>query len=182
MKLYKLTRNGATLALLAVLGSTASASQGVDDPPSLVAHFRNYGDSSVSDIRLRGFAQGLEYVIAGSKTEDQIVFDIALADRAVQLRIPKTDFPGIDLRTIREGISEGLELRTLRFDVEFGALGECFADPESPQRLVVAFDVDGQISASRLAANGCELGWQSLGLVPTGASSYTASTVDRESD
>lgn len=184
MKLLVLIYRAAALSLAATLGATGSVAQvtdnpsSLDDPPNLVAHFPHYGDSSISDVRLRGSVRNIDYSIAAALTDAHIVFDISLAGRSVQLRLRKQDFPEIDLRTIREGVNSESEPHTLRFDVEFSELGGCFDTVRSPKRLLIRFSVEGRISGSWLTAEGCQLVWHQLNLVRTAPAAYSATVGD----
>ncbi len=184
MKLLVPACRAAALSLAAMFGATGSAAQGLnhpnslDDPPTLVAHFPHYGDSAISDIRLRGSVRNIDYSIAAARTDAHIIFDISLAGRSVQLRLRKEDFPDIDLRTIREGVSDEFEPLALRFGVEYGELGGCSDSVETPRRLSIFFNVEGRISASRLSAQGCHVVWHQLSLEQTAPNFYSATVQD----
>lgn len=178
MRLFVPACCAAALSVAAIFGATASGSQGLHKPPSRVAYLPNYGDSSISDVRLRGSVRNIDYSIAGALTDAHIIFDISLAGRSVQVRLRKEDFPEIDLRTIREGVASETEPDTLRFSVEFSELGGCFDAVTTPKRLVMQFNVEGLIAGSWITAEGCALVWHQLNLVRTAPNVYSAAIED----
>jgi len=163
---------------LALFCTAASHGQGLDDPPSLVTHFADYGDSSITDVSLRGSVRNIPYSIAAARTGIYIIFNISLRGRSTRLRVLREDFPEIDLRTIREGVNHESEPETLRFEVQYSQLGGCFGNGETPRRLLISFNVQGRVSASRLTAEGCQLSWRRVRLMQTGAGIYSASSRD----
>jgi hypothetical protein len=170
--------------LLAMLTMTSASGQDprypntLDEPATLTATFDGYGESSISDVRLRGSARNVDYSIAAARTEARVIFDITLAGRSVQLRLRQKAFPDIDLRTIREGVVRDSGLHILTFDVEFSEFGGCFASAKTPRRLLISFDVRGRISLSKLIAEGCEQSWHRLKLVRTAPATYSATVQD----
>lgn len=164
------TRSIAALCLVIIFGTTSALGQERD--PRLIVDLPNYGDSSIIETRLRGSVHGLDYSISALRMDNRVVFDIIINNLSVRLEIPNSDFPDLDLRTIREGITHESEPATLSFDVEYGNLGGCFGDSRR-QKLLISFKNDGLIAVYNLNNDRCSLVWHQLDLVQTAPSVYS---------
>jgi len=169
MKPYLRISGAAVLFLCTTAGSTSGFGQEHDS--RLIIDLPNYGDSLITDTRLRGSVRGFDYSISASRAGDHTIFHISLNNRSVSLEIPSRDFHNLDLRTIREGVGQS-EPITLSFEVQYGTLGGCFGSVR-PRKLLITFDISGTISASSLGNKNCNLVWHELTLSQRAPSIYS---------